>query len=185
MSREVLLLRHPPVAKAWIGRCYGRSDMGLSREGRAMEAALVDRLAAEPIDLVVHSGARRTRGLAEAVAARVGCDTREDGRWLERDFGSWEGRSWDAIWRESGDLMDRIMTEPRTFRPGGGETGAELAERIAAAWSDLDGGGNVLVVAHGGSLAALLGQTYGTPLEEMVRHVPKPGEIVRLAAESK
>ena len=175
----MFLLRHPPVAKAWAGRCYGRSDMGLSREGKAMAEALVDRLAAEPIDLVVHSGAKRTRDLAEAVAARVGCDVREDGRWLERDFGSWEGRSWNAIWRETGDLMDRIMTEPRTFRPGGGETDSELAERVAAAWSDLVGCGDVLIVAHGGPLAALLTRSYGTSLKQMVRHVPKLGEIAR------
>ena len=73
------------------------------------------------------------------------------------------------------------MTEPRTFRPGGGETGFELAERVQTAWRDLSECGNVLIVAHGGSIAALRTWIFETPMEQMVRHVPEQGEIVRLA----
>lgn len=175
MSARVLLLRHPPVATAWAGRCYGRSDMGLSRAGQAMAARLVEQLATEPIDLVVHSGANRTKPLAKRVAARVGSEIREDRRWWERDFGAWEGRSWNAIWRETGNLMD-----PHGFRPGGGETGAELAARSAEAWTDVRDRGTVLIVAHGGSLAAVLTGLYRSALEEMARYIPQTGVVLRI-----
>lgn len=181
MTATVLLLRHPPVAKAWAGRCYGRSDMGWSRYGRAMALRLADQLAAYPIDAIVHSGALRTRPLAEMIARRCPCPIVGDPRWLERDFGTWEGRSWHAIWRETGDLMDRMMTHPGCFRPGGGETGREMSLRAQAAWCDLPPSGTTLVVAHGGPIAAVRSWLGGEPLERMIAFVPRHGELVTIA----
>lgn len=170
----VRLLRHPPVAKAWAGRCYGVSDMGWSREGRAMARSLA---AAVRADRVVHSGLERTRRLAEMLCpAPI-----EDARWRERDFGAWEGRRWDAIWRESGNAMDGLMTDPDGFRPGGGETGAMLAARVRAAWNALPDVDHVLVIAHGGSIATLRCLLAGAPLTEAVRFIPACGEMVELA----
>ena len=178
MSGRVLLLRHPPVARAWAGRCYGRSDMGLSREGTAMARAIVADIASHDVTAVVHSDMRRTRPLAEAVARQVGCDAIADPRWRERDFAAWEGRTWHAIWRETGDQMDRMMTDPAHFRPGGGETGAEVAVRTIAAWHDVPQGGVTLVVAHGGTIAAVRCWLAGDPPERMVAHIPACGTIV-------
>lgn len=178
MSGRVLLVRHPPVARRWAGRCYGRSDMGWSREGAAMARALVGTLAAEPLAAIVHSGLGRTRRLAEAVARRrPGCVPVSDPRWAERDFGGWEGRTWQAIWRETGDAMDGMMTDPAGYRPGGGETGAELSARVAAGWAALPAG-PVLVVAHGGSIAALRCALAGDPLEAMARHIVACGTVI-------
>ena len=176
---SVLLVRHPPVARAWAGRCYGRSDMGWSRAGAALASALVDRLAAQSFATIVHSGAIRTRMLAERLARRTGAALHEDAGWLERDFGTWEGRRWEAIWRETGALMDRMMTDPTGFRPGGGETGAELSTRARAAWQRLPE--NALVIAHGGPIAALRAWRAGAPLERMIDYVPGCGEVIALA----
>ena len=180
MSGEVLLVRHPPVAQHWAGRCYGRSDMGWSRAGAALARRLAAELAVETFDAIVHSGAIRTRRLSGWVARRCGGATIADPRWVERDFCSWEGRSWDAIWRETGDLMDRMMTDPHGFRPGGGETGGELSRRALAAWDALPQGGRVLVVTHGGPIAAIGTHVAGRPLERMIEAVPACGAILRL-----
>ena len=180
MSNRLLLVRHPPVARAWVGRCYGRSDMGWSRDGVRMARDLVVRLSAEPLSAIVHSGAIRTRRLAESIGARAGLPVRSDPRWMERDFGTWEGRSWNAIWRETGSDMDRMMSEPATFRPGGGETGEDLIRRVAAAWGDLEEPGTTLVVAHGGSIAAARSLASGSPLERMIELVPLQGEVIAL-----
>jgi alpha-ribazole phosphatase len=178
VSAAVLLLRHPPVTLAWRKRCYGRSDMGWSRAGTAMAQALADQLATRPIDAIVHSGALRTRRLAEMIARGRSIPVSADAGWLERDFGTWEGRTWHAIWRETGDLMDRMVTDPTGFRPGGGETGQELSERAQAAWGRLPTSGTTLVIAHGGPIAALRTWQAGEPLEAMVRFIPGCGEVV-------
>lgn len=176
----VLLVRHPSVVRAWTGRCYGRSDMGWSREGAAMARDLVQRLSAEPVTHVVHSDMIRTRRLADRIAHRLGCSSQADARWRERDFGAWEGRSWHAIWRETGDEMDRMMTDVAGFRPGGGETGADLIARVRAAWSAIPTRGAILVIAHGGSIAALRCWLAGAPPERMADFIPACGEVVRL-----
>ena len=181
MSATVVLLRHPPVAKAWAGRCYGRLDMGWSREGAAMAARLAEELAAQSFRSIVHSGARRTRRLADMIHAASRCSIRSDPRWQERDFGDWEGRSWHSIWRETGDLMDGMMTHPTSFRPGGGETGLDLARRVRAAWRDLPEAANTLVIAHGGPIAALRAWLAGEPLERMIHFVPQCGEAISVA----
>lgn len=182
MTQRLLLVRHPPVCRRWSGRCYGASDMGWSRVGQAMARALVERLAAEAPEVVIHSDLIRTRRLAERLAGRLGLLPRADPRWRERHFGAWEGRGWQAIWRETGTLMDRLMTDPATFRPGGdGETGAELRDRVLAAAADLPRDGTIVIVAHGGPIATLRATLAGAPLEEAARFIPACGEIVTLA----
>jgi len=181
VSATVLLLRHPPVALAWRKRCYGRSDMGWSHAGLALARALVGDLAARPIDTIVHSGALRTARLAEMIVRHSAIPIRADAGWLERDFGTWEGRTWQAIWRETGDLMDRMVTDPAGFRPGGGETGQDLSRRARAAWERLPASGTTLVIAHGGPIAALRAWQAGEPLEAMVRFIPACGEVVAVS----
>ncbi len=143
-----------------------------------MARALVADLSNRPITAVVHSDMRRTRPIAEAVAQATRCPLVADPRWRERDFAGWEGRTWNAIWRETGNEMDRMMTDPSGFRPGGGDTGADVAGRTIAAWHDLPWGGLMLVVAHGGSIAALRTWLAGDPLEQMVTNIPACGTVV-------
>lgn len=155
--------------------------MGWSREGARRATALVEELIALRPTIVVHSDMIRTRRLAERIASRLGLVTLADRRWRERDFGSWEGRSWNAIWRETGDLVDRMMTDPEEFRPGGGgETTWEMADRARAAWNDLSEKGVTLIVAHGGPIAAVRAVLSGFDLAKAVRLVPAYGEYVSL-----
>jgi broad specificity phosphatase PhoE len=175
MSARVILVRHTAVAKAWSGRCYGRSDMGLSRAGAATMQGLAREVAALPFATIVHSGATRTRLLAERVGALTGRPVIADPRWLERDFGEWEGRRWNAIWRETGDLMDRMMTDPAGFHPGGGESGQDLTTRVRTAWDALPTTSDTLVVSHGGPIAALRTLLDGGPMERMIEAVPPCG----------
>jgi alpha-ribazole phosphatase len=178
MSRRIVLVRHPPVAEHWSNRCYGQSDIGWSREGRRLARDLARKIAAEQPQTVIHSDLRRTRELAEAVARRCGASVREDRRWRERDFGAWEGRTWLSIWRETGSAMDLMITVPSAFRPGGGETTAELAARATAAWSDLPEDGLIVVIAHGGPIAAIRHGLARSPTAKITDYVPKCGEIV-------
>ena len=176
MTRTVALVRHPPVALAWRGRCYGQSDPGLSREGRCQIGAIVDTLIDLVPDIIVHSGMIRTRAVADQIAATTAPPT-VDPWWRERDFGTWEGRSWNAIYRESGSAMDAMLTRPDDFRPGGGETTAELVASSHAAWDRLPQAGTVVVVTHGGPIAAILALRAGAPRHEIARFIPTTGSV--------
>lgn len=138
-------------------------------------------LADEPLAAIVHSGLRRTRRLAELVAHRRTCPILADARWAERDFGAWEGRTWPSIWRETGDAMEGMMHDPGGFRPGGGETGLELYDRALAGWADLPPGDPIVVVAHGGPIAAIRCALAGDPLTAMADHIVPTGTVVTVS----
>nr|WP_314074800.1 histidine phosphatase family protein [uncultured Roseococcus sp.] len=176
--RRALLLRHTEVAPHWAGRCYGRSDVGLSRAGRAQARGLAASGLARDFDRIVASPARRARWLGGLLA---GGRLEIEPRLAERDFGSWEGLGWDAIWRASGNAMDGMIDAPDSFRPGGGETTAELAARVLDWWEGLPAGATVLAVAHGGPIAALAGTLLRQVPRQWLALVPRPGEGLLVA----
>lgn len=180
MTARVLLIRHTAVAIRWKGICYGSSDAGLSLEGGRHARRVDEQLAGVKIAAVVHSGLRRTSILAALIAHRHGLTPLADDRWRERDFGRWEGRSWNAIWRETGDEMDRMMSDPDGYRPGGGETGADLAARATAAFADLPLDGTIVIISHGGPIASLRALATGRAITDAVQFIPEPGGIVEL-----
>jgi alpha-ribazole phosphatase len=176
---EVILVRHTEVALRFRSRCYGRSDVGLSRAGRRLARDLAARLAREPVAALVCSSSKRARYLADRVGALAGLTARVDARWCERDFGAWEGRTWNAIWRATGNAMDGMLTSPRGFRPGGGESTAELAARALRAFRALPRSGLTIVVTHSGPIAAVRAALAGARPAEMARFCVAAGSAVR------
>jgi broad specificity phosphatase PhoE len=174
------LVRHPPVARGWQKRCYGQSDPGLSRAGAAMVGPLVDQLAVLDPAVVIHSDMRRTRAVAEPLVLLLGRDSIASPLWRERDFGAWEGTSWHRIYRETGNAMDGMTDDPHRFRPGGGETTAELAARIAQAISKLPDAERIVVITHGGPIACAVAHYKGIPLHELASLVPGTCSITTL-----
>ncbi|MEO9598893.1 histidine phosphatase family protein [Parasphingorhabdus sp.] len=176
----IWLVRHPPVALHWQKRCYGISDMGLSREGACLAADIVSKLVAFSPDIIVHSDMRRTRTIAERAADTLSIEAQADYRWRERNFGSWEGCSWNNIYRDTGNAMDGMLSAPETFRPGGGETTAEMVARSLGAWHDLPADQNIAVIAHGGPIAAIMADKCQDGFHLLPNHIAEPGSITRI-----
>lgn len=183
MTRQILLVRHTSVAVRWTNRCYGCTDIGLSHAGRQQAAELATRLAAEPITALFHSGLKRAAYLARWLANMKGLVPIEDARWQERNFGAWEGRGWHSIWKETGDAMDGMFTDPAGYRPGGGETTAELSARSTAAYEALPQEGVIVVVSHGGPIAAVRTMLAGVPITDILNYRVGTGSITSLTDE--
>ncbi len=181
MTDAVLLVRHTQVAMRWQGRCYGQSDMGLSRAGAIHAQEVAQSVADWRPDMVIHSGLTRARILADHIGRRTGLRPLAMPIWQERDFGSWEGQSWAAIFRATGNAMDGMIDAPAHFRPGGGETTVELSQRAMAAFAALPIG-RIAVITHGGPIAAILGTINGLPVKDWPSLVPQPGATVALMA---
>lgn len=178
VDTRFLLIRHPEVAAACHGVCYGRSDIELSPAGKQTCHAIAEHVARWPVAHVIHSGLQRTRLLAEYIGQRIGVRPTCEVALRERDFGSWEMRTWDEIYADCGDDMLKMISDPDGFRPGGGETTSAFAERVwrwSQAWS---GAGVALVVAHGGTIAALLGHHRSLPVSQWPGLIPAYGEMV-------
>lgn len=174
------LVRHPPVTKDWQKRCYGQSDPGLSRIGQAMVATLVDQLTALRPDIIIHSNMRRTRAVALSLAERLRVTPIAEPLWRERNFGSWEGQSWNAIYRETGNAMDGMIDDPDHFKPGGGETTAAFSKRIEQAVTALPSAYSVAIITHGGPIACVRAARAGAAFHQIAAIIPPTGSIITL-----
>jgi broad specificity phosphatase PhoE len=143
----IVLVRHGRTDLNAAGRLLGRLDPPLDelgvRQAKAVAAALDERR--DP--RVVTSPLARTRATAAEIGARLGVTAEVDERWIELDYGDWDGRllselppeTWRA-WREDIDL-----------RPPGGETLVELGVRVRGALAALAADAvtrDVVVVSH-------------------------------------
>lgn len=151
---ELILIRHAPVAPG-MGLA-GRSDIPAHLPEAAVTARIARALGA--VDAIVTSPARRCRATAEALFPGARCT--EDPRLWEQDFGAWEGRAP----AEMPDLGRLSRAHLAAHAPPGGESFAQMQARVAPAIADLTRrGGRVAVVAHAGTVRAVLGLALGQP----------------------
>lgn len=145
--------RHPkPVGAA--GRCIGRTDLAVDPRRakrlahRIRAVARRHGLPREILTSPLQRGAEVGRWLR-----RWGWQHRVDGGLIEFDFGAWDGRSWRDI------APNEVAAWEADFvghAPGGGESLAELAERVLAWQAGAQGRGvPVLAVGHAGWINAL------------------------------
>ncbi|MFA9440010.1 alpha-ribazole phosphatase family protein [Uliginosibacterium sp. sgz301328] len=175
--RTLYLIRHaaPDVAP---GVCYGRLDISVAEHPAVTAERLRPLLPADCT--LITSPLSRCRRLAEALGT-----PEVDARLAEMDFGEWEGRLFDDIARED---IDAWAASPLDFRPPGGETAREMAERVIAALDDLRQRpeADVVVVTHGGPMrvmaAVLLGEWKSEHGAWLARRFGF-GEVVRFAVD--
>ncbi|WP_460866872.1 histidine phosphatase family protein [Rhodococcus aerolatus] len=149
----------------------GQLDTPLNERGRGQAAAAGPVVAARDPWLVVTSDLARAADTAGQVVAAGAGPLRHDPRLRETHLGAWQGRTHGEIEADEPGALARWRAEP-TFRPPGGETKVEVAARGRAALLDAlagapdDAGARPLVlVAHGGLIAALTADLLGLPVE--------------------
>jgi 2,3-bisphosphoglycerate-dependent phosphoglycerate mutase len=137
------------------------TDFGgsLTTLGRAQARELGERLAGERVAGVVCSELSRSVQTAEIAAAALGLPVEVRRGLQEFAIGDFLGRAWDPLvfdpiiagWL-AGDLTPAVP---------GGESGAQVADRVLAVLDDVADrfrGETVLVISHGGVILALMGR---------------------------
>ena len=170
-----MVVRHGRTPANAAGLLLGRADPALDGHGRGQAAALA--AAIGPVDRVVASPLRR----AQETAAVFGRPVETDERWIELDYGDWEGRpvadippeTW-ARWRAELD-----------FCAPGGECLADLGTRVRAACDDLLAEAvesTVVVVTHVSPVKAATAWALGVGDEATWRMYVAPASITRIQA---
>jgi alpha-ribazole phosphatase len=181
---ELILVRHPRPLVA-EGRCYGRSDLPVDPDALARVHAALQAGGLPGNAAVFSSPLRRCAGLARLLSANVVFDA----GLAEMDFGRWELRSWNDIARAE---VDAWASDLPHYRPGGGESVLDVAQRVAGALSTIrrHGGERAVVVCHAGTMRLLATLADGTPPEQAALaaaatpHRIGYGEVLRLAVDA-
>jgi broad specificity phosphatase PhoE len=171
------LLRHGEPQGGEKYRGHGVDDPLSEKGWQQMWRAVED---AGPWCQIVHSPLLRCREFALALAARDGLPTQEDARWREVGFGTWEGRTREALERDNPGVVARFTHDPIRCRPAGAETLDDFCGRVGAAWDELTAqpAGNILLVVHAGVIRAVLARVLAIPHENLYRlHIGNAARI--------
>ena len=162
---RIAFLRHGPTLWNAQGRIQGHTDIPLSDEGLAKMRGLLPPAPFEQARAFV-STSRRARQTAEALGLR---DAVWDARLMEQNWGRWEGLSRADILARDGEDAFLRAGQALDFRPPGGESTAELHDRVTAFLKDAARAeADAIAVAHLGVLRAAYtlatGWDMGTPM---------------------
>jgi broad specificity phosphatase PhoE len=151
-------IRHAPVDSG--GRIYGQCDLPADCGDARLFAGLAARLPQDALWVTTPLG--RTGQTAEAILAQGDHRPRqrhEEGRFAEQHFGEWQGLSHDELRQRQAPEWHRFWLAPAEATPPGGESFAAVVARVNAGVEELSAqhrGGDIVCVAHGGSIRAAL-----------------------------
>jgi broad specificity phosphatase PhoE len=184
----IYLVRHGEVAGNFGARLFfsGWDDVALNERGAAQAARVSKYLeSAAKLRAIYSSDLRRASDTAHPIAALQGLPVLENPAWREIHFGRWAGCSeadllqgWPELWR-------RRQADPVNVRPPDGESLNDLWSRVQPAWLDVvsrceTGDADVAVVAHQGTIRAILLSLLDAPLERYRSLVVSNGSVSRV-----
>jgi broad specificity phosphatase PhoE len=134
---RLVLCRHGETDWNVEGRYQGQADPPLNATGLAQARALADMLRGVGLEVIYSSPLRRAVQTAEIVAEHLGLPVLMEPRLMEIHQGDWQGRLRSEIIARDPDLFRRWQTEPWTVSPPGGESVAQVQERVNGALDDI------------------------------------------------
>jgi len=179
-------IRHGLTDWNMQGRLQGRHDIPLNALGQAQARRCGDilrdlftrdrRMAADygyaSSPLV---RARATMDIVRTTLALSPADYVLDDRLAEISFGDWEGLTYDDVIARDRAIVETREQNKWLFRPPGGETYEEVAQRVSAWYATLER--DTVVIAHGGTARALVAVLGVAPPDEAVHHSIDQGVV--------
>ena len=165
---RVWLIRHA-ASTAPPGIAAGVGDPGLSELGVTQARGLASRLASAPLRAVWSSDSLRAMQTAEHITTPHGLQVQPARALREIDFGAWAGRDLSELWSEDPAAARAWELDLRRTPGSFGESVDDLEWRVGAFWSavyTMPVGGDIAVVAHRGSLAALRSIITGSAFDD-------------------
>ncbi|MFZ0832321.1 MAG: glucosyl-3-phosphoglycerate phosphatase [Mycobacterium sp.] len=172
--RKLVMLRHGQTEFNAGSRMQGQLDTELSELGRQQAVAAAEVLGKRDPLLVASSDLRRAYDTAIVLGERIGSPLVVDERLRETHLGDWQGMTHVEVDHAAPGARIEWRNDA-TWAPGGGESRVDVARRsvpmvaeIVASqpdWGSEELDRPVVLVAHGGLIAALTAQLLGLPVE--------------------
>lgn len=173
MLTKLYLIRHGETEGAETKRYKGHIDVPLSANGIEQIKRVAGYLAeAESLNALYCSDLSRAVKSAEIIAEPYGLKPIIMPELRERNFGLWEGMSFDEIREKWPDAFNAWAANPLEFSPMNGESTIKVRDRALKVFTEIIGkhqGDNIAIVSHGGINRVILCHLLGIPLENIFR----------------
>lgn len=156
---RVIFVRHGQTTWNDLGVYQGHTDIPLNEIGFKQGAKVAQRLKKEKVAAIYSSDLLRARQTAELIAEEHNLTVITMPEFREIHFGVWEGKSYKDINKLYPEMLKIWLTDPKNLKIPEGET---FPEMLARAWQGLTKillnhkNETVIIVAHGGTIGALL-----------------------------
>ena len=188
--RVIWLVRHGESTWNAAGLAQGHCDQArLTRRGVRQAWDVAGRLGGRPVGALYVSDLHRALATAAPLASVLGLAMARDTRLRERCLGDLEGTAIAAVTPALSGISENRVVDPDA-RPPGGESLREFYRRVAGfvrdlagVRGDLAGRGEIVVVAHGGTLRMLTACLGGVPVGQMGWEPLGNAAILRAALE--
>ena len=186
MSVHLHLVRHCQTAWNVEGRFLGCTDLPLTEAGHAQAALLIAAFARIPLAAIYASDLQRAVTTAAPIAAAHGLPVQTDARLREMHQGELEGFTGKEIRPRHADFFAAWEANPADVVVPGGESLRQMLARASAAIREIVaahagvGETHLLVVSHGLTLQAILGEAIGLELRYSLRLRPQHGSVSTL-----
>ncbi|MEE3354098.1 MAG: histidine phosphatase family protein [Actinomycetota bacterium] len=173
------VVRHGRTEANAAGLLLGHLDPELDEVGERQALAVARSLG--PVDRVVCSPLLRTRRTAEAFTVRDGSPVEVDERWIEMDYGEFDGRPLTEVSPETWELWRADLD----WAPPGGESHRALGLRVRTALDDLfeaSRTSELVVVTHVSPIKVALAWALGVGDEVAWRTFVAPSSVMTVGA---
>jgi broad specificity phosphatase PhoE len=174
---DLWLVRHGQTDWNLVGKWQGQSQdaPSLNDVGRAQVLGLRDELKGIHFSALYSSDLPRARQTAELLSSSLCVGVHLEPCLREMNLGDWEGMCSDDIKAAYPRELEQRAHHPSTAPAPGGESPSQVASRVIAAVNEIaqrHHDENILIVAHGISLAIITCFAQGIPLEKVYDYVP-------------
>ncbi len=167
---RIYLVRHGLTHWNHEFRYQGHTDIELSPQGIEQAFALKKRLKGEDIKAIFSSDLRRARQTAEIINQEHNLEIQIDPALKEVNFGVWEGLTYQDLQQKYPEQLKIWKDTPHLLDIETGETFDSLMHRAINFVNNIYNAyrkDNIIVVSHGGTIAAMICGLMNEPLKFM------------------
>ncbi|MFN3739804.1 MAG: alpha-ribazole phosphatase [Thermodesulfovibrionales bacterium] len=176
MAKTLYLIRHGATEGNGQKRYKGTIDVPLSERGirqiEKMASYLYETLQCKenPIPALYSSPLSRAYKSAEIIGEKFGLKPAVIEEFKERNFGLWEGMTFDEIISSYPQEFEAWKVDPLKYSPPQGESTLQVRDRVIRGFKKIEALTHcIIIVAHGGVNRIILCELLGIPLENIFR----------------
>lgn len=180
MIQRLILVRHGLTNWNHEFRYQGHTDIELNPEGVKQAHALKERIKDEKITAIYSSDLKRAMETARIIAEPHKIEVIPNPLFKEINFGVWEGRTYQELQKEYPQQLKIWLESPHLLRIENAETFSELQDRAMLGLKGVlsqHPSGTIVIVTHGGVIAALICGLFNEHINNMWKYKQKNASL--------